>query len=228
MSEKPVNRTLALVLVGFEVNSVEKFKQAIESKKIIKEKGFDNGKIGYVQSPPGVPPFPISYKIINNHFLSIQYNMLDKKLIITQNNYRENDYNQDDTIAKILDTLLTITPAATLTAFGINYNTDVIRDTKLCLFNKNIEEKLGQSFWDTNIGFRTELAFQNNEYTSVYRIFKDEALSKEKGQRFYSFDANFDFVLNEDNNAARIVELFKNNETYFKVYEENMRHILEL
>ncbi len=228
MSETEVARTLALVIVGFDVSSIEKFKQQIGAMKIIKEKGFDKERIGSVQAPPGVPPFPVSYKITNNHFLSIQYNMLDKKLIITQNNYRENSYNQDETIIKILEVLLTIAPAASLTGFGINYNTDVVRDDKLCLFNKNIETKLGKNFWDTNIGFRTELAFKNNEYTSVYRIFKDEALSKEKGQRFYSFDVNFDFVLNEDNNAAKIVELFKNNEDYFKVYEENIKHILEL
>lgn len=228
MSETVVARTLSLVIVGFDVSSIEKFKQSIETMKIIKEKGFSEAKIGALQTPSGESQFPISYKITNNHFLSIQYSMLDKKLIITQNNYREGSHNQDETIVKVLEVLLTMTPSMTLTAFGINYNTDIVRDDKLCLFNEKIETKLGKNFWDTNIGFRTELAFKNNEYTSVYRIFKDEALSKEKGQRFYSFAVNFDFALNEDNNATKIVELFKNNEAYFKVYEENIKHILEL
>lgn len=228
LEEQIENKTLALVIVGFEINSIERFKQIIESKKIIKENGFTTGQYLFIQAPPGAPQFPISYKIKNDKFLTIQYNLLEKKLIITQENYREHSYSNDETILLILKTLLTLTPAASLIAFGVNYSTDISRQNKLSLFNKDIEKQLSQNFWDTNIGFKTELAFQNDEYTSVYRIFKNEKISQEKGIRLYTFDTNFDFTLNDDDNAEKIIKIFKNNNKYFNIYEENVGNILKL
>ncbi len=226
-----VSRRLALVILGFEVSSIKYFHDAISKKKILTDAGFKNGQSFTLQSPNGAsnaPQFPIIYSIKNDEHLSIQYYLLDGKLIISHDNYKENDKNSDTAILKILETLLTIAPSASITGFGINYSTDVAQDEKLCLFNSDIESKFGQSFWDTNIGFRTELIFQNNGYNSTYRIFKDEKRSIENNKRFYIFDVNFDFTLTEDNRALEIVEIFKKNSDYFNIYSGRMENILKL
>lgn len=230
MNEQDISKTLALVIVGFDVIGIDKFKQEIESKSILKSKGFEKGKMAFVPGPPGVSPFPMSFAITNNHFLSVEYNLLEKKLIITQKNYREDDFDYDKNILDILNIVLTITPASSIRAFGINYSTDVLKNEKLALFNRNIETQLGQEFWDTNIGFKTELAFEDkeNNCTSVYRIFKNEQLSQEKNGRYYSFDVNFNFDLNEDNNATKIIEIFQNNDYYYNLYNNKKRNILDL
>lgn len=229
MTEELIKRAIDLVVVGFEANDIKRYKSIIETKNIIKER-FDikKGRERIIPGPPNIPPVPYLFKITNDDLLSIEYNMLEKKLIISQDEYRSKDYyNYDLYISEVLKCLLTLTPASSIIAFGINYRTDLKRQQKLCLFNPHIEEKIGQNTWNTNIGFKTELAFSCNKYTSIYRIFKDEQQSTENS-RYYSFDANFDFILNNDDYSAQILDIFKENEKYFNKYEQMKRNILAL
>ncbi len=223
-----VNNTLNLVVVGFEAISLKNFEDDIKTKSFIKEKKFNQSRKGFLPTPPGVPAFQASYQIKNDDFLTIEYNLIDKKLIIIQDNYRDKGKNQDSEIVEILKSILTLTSSSRITAFGINYSTDIIQDKKLCLFNPIIEEKLGNDYWNTNIGFKTELAFKSTDYTAVYTIFKDEVLSQEKGGRYYSFNCNFDFSLNVDDKSSRIIDIFKDNSKYYNIYEQQRENILEL
>ena len=149
-----VNNTLSLVVIGFELNSLERFKESLRNKSFFKDKNFMQGREGLLPTPIGMPKVAVSYQIKNDKFLTIEYNLIEKKLTIVQNNYRENDLNQDAEIFDILKSLLTMAPSASISAFGINYSTDVIQEKKLCLFNPSIEEKLGQDYWDSNIVFQ--------------------------------------------------------------------------
>lgn len=223
-----VNNTLSLVVIGFELNSLERFKESLRNKSFFKDKNFTQGREGLLPTPIGMPKVAVSYQIKNDKFLTIEYNLIEKKLTIVQNNYRENDLNQDAEIFDILKSLLTMAPSASISAFGINYSTDVIQEKKLCLFNPSIEEKLGQDYWDSNIGFNTELAFKSTDYITVYRIFKNEELSKKEGFRYYSFNCNFDFQLNIDDKAQKILDIFKNNNQYYDRYKQQRENILEL
>lgn len=222
-----VNNTLNLVVVGFEATSIANFEQELKAKKIVKDKNFNKSRKGCLPTPPGVPSFQASYQIQNDEFLTIEYNLIEKKLIMIQDNYRENN-NQDSEIVEILKSVLTLTSSSRITAFGINYSTDIVQDKKLCLFNPLIENKLGNEYWNTNIGFKTELAFKSTDYTAVYTIFKDENLSREKGSRYYSFNCNFDFILNVDDKSSKIVDIFKENSKYYDIYEQKKEKILEL
>ena len=222
-----VNNTLNLVVVGFEAANIINFERDLKTKKFIVDKNFNQSRKGLLPTPPGIPPFQASYQIKNDDFLTIEYNLSDKKLIITQENYRDNN-NQDSEIIEILKSVLTLTSSSRITAFGINYSTDIIQDKKLCLFNPLIENKLGNEYWNTNIGFKTELAFKSTDYTAVYTIFKDENLSEEKGSRYYSFNCNFDFILNVDDKSSKIVEIFTENSKYYDIYEQKREKILEL
>lgn len=230
MKNMEMDKTLTLVVVGYDVNGgVINFKKALDTKSTIKERGFGEGRVLQLQAPEAQAlPFPVAYRTTNNHLLTIEYNFIEKKLVIMQDNYRQDNVNKDAVILDILKSLLTIAPSTDLSAFGINYKTDVLRENKLCLFNKDIESTLGQSFWDSNIGFKTELAFKNNDYTSTYRIYKDEKLSEEKKSRYYSFDANFNFELLVDDKATRVLDIFKENNKYFEIYTKNIENILGL
>ena len=221
-----VNNTLNLVIVGFESISLNNFEQDLNLKNFIKEKNFNQSRKGFLPTPPGITPFQASYQIKNDKFLTIEYNLIDRKLIIIQENY--DNSSQDGEIIEILKSLLTMTSSSRITAFGINYSTDVLQGKKLNMFNPAIEEKLGKDYWNTNIGFKTELAFKSTDYTAVYTIFKDEVLSQEKGNRYYSFNCNFDFILNVDDKSSRIIELFKENQNYYDIYKQQRENILAL
>lgn len=229
MTEELIKKAIDIVVVGFEANDIIRYKSLLETRTVITNR-FDikNGKERNIPAPPHIPAVPYLFKVANDDLLSVEYNMLEKKLIISQDDYCSKDYyNYDLNILEVLKDLLTLTPASSITAFGINYRTDLKRQKKLCLFNPNIENKVGKDTWNTNIGFKTELAFSCDEYTSIYRIFKDEQQSDEN-TRYYSFDANFDFILNDDDNSAKILKIFKRNKKYFDTYEDMKRNILTL
>lgn len=227
MPNSPENITLDLVVLGFEVNGLENFINKIDTNEIIKENGFTNGEKQMLQSP-GMLPFLVGYRNKNENSIAIQYNLLERKLILTQKKYGQETSENDKLLKQLLEFLLTLTPAAVPFRFGINYNSYVENENKLKLFNSNIENKLGNDLWKTNIGFKTEFAFKNEKYTSVYRIYKDEKKSKEKEKRVYSFAVNFDFALKENNKAEEICGIFEENAKYFKAYKETIEHILEL
>ena len=226
--EIKTNNTLALVIVGFEATSLNDFVKDLKTNSLIKDKNFTDGQYRSIPAPPGTPPVAVSYRTKNNSFLTIDYSILDRKLVIFQENYTNNNTDQDRKILEILKSLLIMAPSSKISAFGINYSTDIVQDKKLCLFNPSIEDKLGKEYWDTNIGFKTELAFKNTDYTTVYTIFKNEALSQERGSRCYSFNCNFDFILNIDDKSSKIINAFKNNNEYYNIYMRKMENILEL
>lgn len=220
---------LDLVVVGFDVPSIDKFKTDLESKQSLKNKGFQKGKTDFIKPPADIPAMlPFVYTIKNNHFMTIKYHLLEKRLIITQDSYLQDNFNYDENISEILDILLTIAPASSISAFGINYSTEVLRERKLTLLNPNIEDKLGNDFWSTNVGFQTELAFKENEYTSIYRIYKNEKEEQKENERSYNFDVNYNFELKYDNNAKKIMEIFSQNQSYYETYRSKVRSILSL
>jgi len=97
-----VNNTLSLVVIGFELNSLERFKESLNTKSFLKDKNFTQHREGLLPTPVGMPKVAVSYQIKNDNFLTIEYNLIEKKLTIVQKNYRENDINQDNDIYEIL------------------------------------------------------------------------------------------------------------------------------
>ena len=227
MTEEIVKRTLDLVVLGFNAGSIEDFEKGIEKKKKLEEKSFKSGKKEFFQ-PPNGPQIPITYVISNDHLLKIKYSLMEQKLTITQDDYHGSNFDYDKDILDILPSILTLSAPTSFFAFGINYSTDILRDDRITLFNSNIDEQLGKDFWSTNIGFNTEIAFQVEDYISTYRIFKNEQLSNKENGRYYTFNVNYNFELKEDNNAEKIVDIFKKNKHYYDLYIEKMESILKL
>lgn len=70
--------------------------------------------------------------------------------------------------------------------------------------------------------------FKENEYTSIYRIYKNEKEEQKENERSYNFDVNYNFELKYDNNAKKIMEIFSQNQSYYETYRSKVRSILSL
>lgn len=229
--KKCKNKNFSIVIAGYDTSVIEEFNLNFEKLSFLKTYGFSKPEMmGFPIGSVNQRIAPVRLVTKNNHGLNIVVDFAQKKLVLAQENYLSESFNYNERLSEILIKLLDLSIPIKISALGLNFQEDEIKNSRLCLFNSNIEQQLTKELWDTNIGFKSEIIFDKKTYKMTYRIYKNDTLElQEPEQRCYTIDSNFNFDLKDvDNKLSKISEIMSNIETYYNEYLKVKRNIVDL
>lgn len=225
------NKNFTVVVAGYDTSIIGEFQTNFVKLSFLKEYGFSTPEMQGLPIAGEYRQFaPVRLVTKNNHGLNILVDFAQKKLVLAQEGYMSEKFDYNQRLTEILTKLLDLSIPIKISALGLNFQEDEIKDSRLCLFNSNIEKQLTKELWDTNIGFKSEIIFDKKEYKMTYRIYKNDTLQlQEPEQRCYTIDSNFNFDLKDvDNKLSKISEIMSNIETYYNEYLKVKQNIVDL